>query len=546
MKHLNQATAYIENSEKTTTDEKINSHFEMLFPYIANSEKTLNGQLVSGHNIRDVTNAANEFLLTKKIQATKDGTHLEWNKKTETFELNLSHLEKGNRNGKAVLAHHLIQSFSPDDNLSPEKIHEIGRKTMLEFTGGEYEFVIATHTDRNHIHNHILLNSTNTITGKSFPWKITKTKNGLNKDRTKEQFEKISDKHASKAGAKIIDKSPKNSHKKYTMWQTESIYKSKIKSRLDFLLEHSSNIADFKEKAAALYLDVDFSKKWATYKLLDYPQIKNTRGRNLSKSNPEKYNFEQIKNCLQENHLSFSVEDVINRYDEKETISKNEFDYEVKVESWQIDHVTSKGIYLNVDFGSVNHGQLFIGGYKVDALENGDYNLYVKHNDLFYFMNESNAQRNRYMNGETLVKQLSLYNGTVPLKKEPVMIELNEIISAINFLADHGVSDGKQMQQLENKLERSLHETQQKLTELDDRLVELNQVAKDYLLQHDSKELAVSSEYDLIQKEISSVKLSRSILNERFDEIVSDIEDYREIKTVAQTDEPSIDHPFIQ
>ena len=58
------------------------------------------------------------------------------------------------------------------------------------------------------------------------------------------------------------------------MWETESLYKEKIKSRLDFLLEQSSSINDFLEKAEALNLSVDFSKKWTTYRLLDEPQIK--------------------------------------------------------------------------------------------------------------------------------------------------------------------------------------------------------------------------------------------------------------------------------
>jgi len=39
------------------------------------------------------------------------------------------------------------------DNLSPEEVHEIGRKTALELTGGHHEFVIATHIDQGHLHN---------------------------------------------------------------------------------------------------------------------------------------------------------------------------------------------------------------------------------------------------------------------------------------------------------------------------------------------------------------------------------------------------------
>lgn len=525
--HLKQAEDYIKNAGKTTIQKsEDNDHLGNLFPYLINEDKTMSKKLVSTFGIASVENAADEFSATKLNAAIERGTDVESDLKTgKPKSLELKQLESGNR----ILAHHVIQSFSPEDNLSPEEIHELGRRTILELTGNEHEFVISTHVDREHIHNHILFNSTNMMDGNSYRWLKS----------TKRTLEKISDKHAAKAGAKIIEKSPKNSHKKYTMWQTESIYKSKIKSRLDFLLDHSSSIEDFKEKADALYLHVDFSKKWATYRLLDHPQIKNTRGRSLTKRDPEKYNLDRIETRLKENTATFTVEEVVDRYEEKENEIKNDFDYQVKIESWQVDHVTTKGIYLNVDFGVADHGQLFIGGFKIDQLENGDFNLYVKKEDIFYFMNEKNANRNKYMTGETLVKQLSLYNGTVPLKKEPVMSELNEIISAINFLADHDVSNGKQLQQLEVKLDRALHEAKNKLIELDGKIIELNQAAKDQLLgkDPDSEEIETSGDYQTIQKELASVKLSRSILNDRFEEIVGEIEAYREIRYVAEKPE---------
>ncbi|WP_154045338.1 relaxase/mobilization nuclease domain-containing protein, partial [Enterococcus faecalis] len=64
----------------------------------------------------------------------------------------------------------------------------------------EYEFVIATHVDKEHLHNHIIFSSTNLKTGKAFRWQ----------KGTKKVLEQISDKIAAKEGAKIIEKSPKN------------------------------------------------------------------------------------------------------------------------------------------------------------------------------------------------------------------------------------------------------------------------------------------------------------------------------------------------
>ncbi|UYT10327.1 relaxase/mobilization nuclease domain-containing protein [Lactococcus garvieae] len=516
MKHLKQSEEYIKNATKTLVDKKENtSYLDNIFPYITSANKTVNKQLVSSHGITDVYHATQEFMWTKELKAMSRGTNYILDTETGKMVFDKTSLEKNNQ----VLAHHLIQSFSPEDDLTPEEIHAIGRKTVLELTGGEYEFVIATHVDQEHIHNHIIFNSTNLTTGKSFRWQ----------KGTKKVYEQISDKHAAKAGAKIIQKTSQNSHKKYTMWQTENIFKQKIKSRLDFLLEHSHNLEDFKMKAAALNLSVDFSGKHTTYKLLDEPQIKNTRGRSLSKSNPAKYNLEAIIEKLENNNLVISIEEALERYEEKIESKKEDFDYQINLESWQIDEVTSRGYYMNIDFGVANHGQLFIPGYKIDKLENGEFSLYLKKNDFFYFMNDKKASRNRYMTGETLMKQLSLYNGTVPLKKEPVISSLHELVSAMNFLIEHGVNEGNQMQKLEDQLENKIQEAQAKLDELDDKIVTLNQAAKAALSKEEVKE-KVEPSSESLQQELASIRLGREVLVQEFDSSVNDLNRFREIE----------------
>lgn len=540
LKHLRQAKDYVENAEKTLVDETIGNHLTNLFPYIANLDKTMSKQLVSGYGITNVYDAANEFIATKKLKALAKGTDFNFDPQAGKVKFKVESLEKNN----AVLAHHLIQSFSPDDNLTPEQIHEIGRQTILEFTGGEYEFVIATHVDKKHVHNHIIFNSTNLYTGKQFDWKIIpkeKTKTGKAFDVTRDNFEKVSDKIASRYGAKIIEKSPKNSHMKYTKWQTQSIYKSQIKQRLDFLLAHASNIEDFKKKAKALNLAVDFSGKWATYRLLDEPQIKNTRGRHLDKKAPEKYNLESISERLQLNEGTFSVEEVVERYEEKVEVVKQDFDYQVTVEPWQIDHHTEKGFYLNVDYGIADRGQIFIGGYKVDPLENDGCVLYLKKNESFRFLSEKEASKTKYLSGYRLAQQLSFHNGTVPLRKEPVISTINELVDAINFLAEHGVTEGRQMAQMEKQLMRALQDAEEKLSIIDKKIRELSEMAKlllkkeegptPELLEHlDCLGVNPSLTYQELSQELESEKLSRKILKAKFEQTVEEMDTYNEIK----------------
>ncbi len=551
MKHLSQAKDYVEQATKTqlSKNEATDSHLDNLFPYVFNDDKTMSKQLVSGHGITILEDAANEFLLTKEKFARRKGTHIVFNPVTEKLEFDKKSIERGNGRGKAVLAHHLIQSFSPEDDLTPEQVHEIGRKTILEFTGGQHEFIVATHVDKAHIHNHIIVNSTNLTTGKALNWKIIKQQNGKNKDKTKELFEKVSDKISSEYGAKIIEKSPKNSHKKYTLWETESLYKKKIKSRLDFLLDHSSSIDDFLEKAEALNVSVDFSKKWTTYRLLDEPQIKNTRSRSLLKSDPTKYNYEKIIERLKENKNVLPLEKVVARYEEKSEQTKNEFDYQLTIDEWQISHKTTRGYYVNVDFGFGERGKVFIGAYKVDPLENGQYNIYVKRKDFFYLMNEKNADRNRYMTGETLIKQLRLYNGQTPLKKEPVMRTIDELVNAINFLAANEIEDTRQLELLEEKLEAAFLEAEKTLETLDEKVLKLHQLSNlllenelqgdPELIQKKLKTLLPDAtlaefSYEDVQGEIEAIKNSQSILENKLERTRNEINQLREIQAVQK------------
>lgn len=58
------------------------------------------------------------------------------------------------------VAHHLIQSFSPEECaaglVTPEKAHEIGKQLADKVTKGQHEYVLTTHIDKGHIHNHIV------------------------------------------------------------------------------------------------------------------------------------------------------------------------------------------------------------------------------------------------------------------------------------------------------------------------------------------------------------------------------------------------------
>ena len=215
--------------------------------YIIDPQKTNNGELVSGQNINVPSNAYDEMLLTREM-AILSG------KKPRENE---------------IFGYHFTQSFSPEDNLTPEQVHEIGLKTMKAYLGESAEFVIATHTDKEHLHNHIILNATNPKTLKKFQ----QSKSQL------EELKEISDVISKEYGCKIIDRSLKNSHKKYQVYLAKNSYRKEIKSKIKFLLSHASNWNDFKNKATTLGLIVDDKGKYTTYQLSGTSQERKVRDR---------------------------------------------------------------------------------------------------------------------------------------------------------------------------------------------------------------------------------------------------------------------------
>ena len=104
--------------------------------YVQNPDKTEQGELVSSYQCSPLT-VDEEFLLTKRL-----------------YEQTTGRSQKSD-----VIAYQVRQSFKPGE-VTPEKANRIGYEFAERFLKGKYAFIVATHTDRAHIHNHIIYNST--------------------------------------------------------------------------------------------------------------------------------------------------------------------------------------------------------------------------------------------------------------------------------------------------------------------------------------------------------------------------------------------------
>lgn len=159
-----------------------------------------------------------------------------------------------------LVAFHAVQSFVPGE-VTPEQAHEIGLETMKKWLKDEYEFIIATHVDKNHIHNHIIINSVNCKNGKSF----SREHDRKNKSAWLE-LRQVSDSVVSERGLSVIT-NPKGRGANYYEWQHKengTSWKQQLKNIIDETVKHSDNFEDFLQKLRAENIEVkyqDYVKK---------------------------------------------------------------------------------------------------------------------------------------------------------------------------------------------------------------------------------------------------------------------------------------------
>lgn len=139
---------------------KSNVHMENAIGYIAKEEKAM--------KLNDMKKYLSERLDHVGQVNTASGeraTFINCNAQN-TFK-EFENMRKAFNQDKGVIAHHYYQSFQKDDNVTPEQAHQIGVELAKKMFPN-FQVAIATHIDREHIHNHIIVNSCNIVTGQKW------------------------------------------------------------------------------------------------------------------------------------------------------------------------------------------------------------------------------------------------------------------------------------------------------------------------------------------------------------------------------------------
>lgn len=179
--------------------------------YILNPEKTDEKLLVSSYGCASET-AAREFEWTRKIA------------------------EQKGMNPVRIIARHVIQSFEVGE-VTPELAHEIGKQFADEILGGKYEYVLTTHIDKDHVHNHLIFNAVDFVDYHAYK----------SYKRIYYDMREVSDRLCKENGLSVIPPSQNKgmSYKEYTEAKRGTSWKQKLKQTIDRLVITAKDYDDF-------------------------------------------------------------------------------------------------------------------------------------------------------------------------------------------------------------------------------------------------------------------------------------------------------------
>lgn len=190
------------------------------------------------------------YILDEKHNGEKVGQVSSINCNSETALLEFKDIQrKYNMKGKRV-AYHIIQSFSPKDNITKEQANEIGKR-LCEELYSNYQCVISTHIDKGHIHNHICLNAIS-LDGKKLEDRLSNEKEGLY------GLSDTSDKISAEYGCFIMPRKTyfKSKNKDYYYQYKEQSWKDKIKEDIEEILPKCDSLDEFLNELSILGYEI--------------------------------------------------------------------------------------------------------------------------------------------------------------------------------------------------------------------------------------------------------------------------------------------------
>src|SRR5699024_2415693 len=156
------------------------------------------------------------------------------------FENVLEEYNKTNRTNRELNARMIIQSYDPNENITPEQAHEYGKEFARNYLKDDFQYIVATHHDTDHIHNHIVFNDINYKNLKIFD---STRENTLHRMRNENDL--ISDKYGLKVIEQTRQKHQYLTHRDYVARSRGVSFKQKIEDDIDLSIYESNSYEDF-------------------------------------------------------------------------------------------------------------------------------------------------------------------------------------------------------------------------------------------------------------------------------------------------------------
>lgn len=224
-------------------------------------------------------------------------------------------LKKQYEKEDGIQGFHFIQSFKKGE-LTEEKAHELGREWTAKFLDGNYQYILTTHTDRDHVHNHIVINSVG-LNGK----KYNSCRNEL------EDIRRYSDLVCLEHGLSIIERKGKTKYRSYKEWlesKNKNSWKDVIREDIDSAISSSVSFEEFiqKMKLEGYHMKYGSNVKYMTFQKAGMK--KTVRGMRLGEDYTEKSIRERIK------YKEFNIGHLKSRDFRKYKIDRNSLEYQVR------------------------------------------------------------------------------------------------------------------------------------------------------------------------------------------------------------------------
>ena len=263
---LGNVLKYVKNSEKTDTDliysREDYQELQDVIDYVEDENKTHLKYYVSGINCNPLT-AREEFVTTKQKFGKTEG----------------------------IQAYHGYMSFPKDEVITPDEAHQIGLEYANEVWGTDFEVVVTTHLDREHIHNHFVINSVSCTDG-----------HRLHDEKAWVINRHIADRICREHGLSTIEKPERNIDTHYLTEKDKQGQPTRynlVKDAVDYCIEHSYTFSQFKQQLQDLGYGYDFNLNHSYWTVTPKGYSKPIRLYRLG----EDYTNDRIQERIKENSL---------------------------------------------------------------------------------------------------------------------------------------------------------------------------------------------------------------------------------------------------